>query len=251
MINEELAQGNSFIHRIDPCVRVVAAVMISFALALSEQFPVLAGYFIFSLVLVLLASLGPGAVLKRLRPMLFFVLMIWVILPFTFEGQELLRFGPISMTLPGVELCLKITIKSVSILLVFIALLATMTVATLGQAMHRLRVPNKLVFLLLMTYRYIAVIHEEYLRLVRAARFRGFVPGTNLHSYKTYAHVAGMLFVRASLRAARVHKAMLCRGFNGTFHTLDTPLANKFNPFFMTGVSVATLMLAVMEIIWK
>ncbi len=251
MISEELAQGDSIIHRLDPCVRVVCAFGVSFALALSEQFGVLGLYLVFALTLVFLASLGAGPVLKRLKPVLLFVVMIWVILPFTHEGEPLLRLGPLTMTRPGVELCLRITIKSVSILMVFIALLATMTVATLGQALHRLRIPDKLVFLLLMTYRYIAVIQEEYQRLLRAARFRGFVPGTNLHSYRTYAYLAGMLFVRASLRAQRVHNAMLCRGFNGTFRSLDSPLSNRLNPVFMTGVSALTLLLVVTEILWK
>lgn len=251
MISEELAQGDSFIHRLDPGVRVVCALVVSFALALSEQFGVLGLYLVFALALVALASLGAGAVLKRLKPLLLFVFMIWVILPFTYEGEPLLRLGPLTMTRPGVELCLRITIKSVSILMVFIALLATMTVATLGQALHRLRVPDKLVFLLLMTYRYIAVIQEEYQRLLRAARFRGFVPGTNIRSYRTYAYLAGMLFVRASLRAGRVHNAMLCRGFSGTFRSLDAPLSNRLNPVFMTGVSALTLLLVVTEIFWK
>ncbi len=251
MISEELAQGDSIIHRLDPCVRVVCALVVSFALALSSQFEVLGLYLVFALALVFLASLGAGPVLKRLKPVLLFVIMIWVILPFTHGGEPLVRIGPLTMTRPGVELCLRITIKSVSILMVFIALLATMTVATLGQALHRLRVPDKLVFLLLMTYRYIAVIQEEYQRLLRAARFRGFVPGTNIHSYRTYAYLAGMLFVRASLRAGRVHNAMLCRGFNGTFRSLDSPSSNRLNPVFMTGVSALTLMLVVTEILWK
>lgn len=251
MINEELARGDSIIHRIDPCVRVVCALVLSFAMALSQGFIVLGIYLLFAISLVFMASPGAGPVAKRLKTMLLFTLMIWVVLPFTFEGESLARLGPFSITRPGVELCLRITIKSISILLVFIALVATMTVATLGHALHRLRVPDKLVFLLLMTYRYIAVIQDEYQRLLRAARFRGFIPGTNLHSYRTYAYLAGMLFVRASLRAGRVHKAMLCRGFNGTFHTLDSPLSNRANPFFMTGVWIITLMLAVIEIVWK
>jgi cobalt/nickel transport system permease protein len=81
-------------------------------------------------------------------------------------------------------------------------------------------VPSKIIFLLLLTYRYIFVIDEEYKRLARSAKIRGFRPGTNLHTYKTYAYFVGMLFVRASTRAERVHQAMLCRGFRGRFHCL-------------------------------
>ena len=59
------------------------------------------------------------------------------------------------------------------------------------------------------------VLEEEYQRLARAARIRGFRAGTDLHTYRTYAYLVGMLFVRAADRAERVRNAMLCRGFNG------------------------------------
>jgi cobalt/nickel transport system permease protein len=104
--------------------------------------------------------------------------------------------------------------------LAFIALVATQPIATVGQALGSLKVPNKLVQLLLLTYRYVFVIELEYRRLSRAATMRGFLPGTNLHTYKTYAYMVGILFVRAGLRAQRVHQAMRCRGFDGRFHTL-------------------------------
>jgi cobalt/nickel transport system permease protein len=98
-----------------------------------------------------------------------------------------------------------------------------------------------------MTYRYIAVIQTEYHRLLRAAKFRGFVPGTNIHSYRTYAYLAGMLFVRASRRASRVYDAMRCRGFNGEFHTLDTFSPGVVNHLFLTLVSVTALGLVLTE----
>jgi cobalt/nickel transport system permease protein len=72
----------------------------------------------------------------------------------------------------------------------------------------------------LMTYRYIFVLEQESQRLIRAAKIRGFTPGTSLHAYKTYAYLVGMLFVKASERAERVYRAMKCRGFNGRFHCL-------------------------------
>ena len=101
-----------------------------------------------------------------------------------------------------------------------------MSVATLGHTLARLRLPQKLIVLLLLTYRYVFVLDQEYQRLKRAADIRGFRPGTNLHSYRTYAYLVGMLLVRASARARRVYLAMCCRGFNGRFHTLaETPAA--------------------------
>jgi cobalt/nickel transport system permease protein len=50
---------------------------------------------------------------------------------------------------------------------------------------------------------------------------RGFQPTTNLHTYKTYAHLVGMLLVRSADRAERVRNAMLCRGFRGRLYSLS------------------------------
>ena len=74
-----------------------------------------------------------------------------------------------------------------AILLAFIALIGSSTIATLGSALGRLRIPEKIIYLLLLNYRYIFVMEEEYRRLLRSASIRGFRPGSNIHTYKTYA----------------------------------------------------------------
>ncbi len=246
-MDEVFSRYDSWVHRTDPRVRVMTAVIISVSAALSQDIRILGGYFIVAILLVAMAKLPPLAVLVRLKPMLWFIIMLWMVLPLTYEGESIWRYGVLSFSRSGVILCVQITLKAVILLLYFMALLSTMTVATLGHGLHRLHVPDKLVFLLLMTYRYIAVIQAEYHRLLRAVKFRGFVPGTNIHSYRTYAYLAGMLFVRASRRATRVYDAMRCRGFNGKFHTLDTFSTGVGNHLFLTLVSMTGLGLVIAE----
>jgi cobalt/nickel transport system permease protein len=250
VIEEKFASGQSFIHKLDPKTRVVAVVILSFAAALCDNFFVLVLYFIISTVLIIMARLNIKDVIERIKPVFWFLLMIWILLPVTFDGQILYQFSWLKISGTGIILCCKITIKSITILLFFTSLVATMSIASLGNGLHKLHVPDKLVFLLLMSYRYIAVIEDEYKRLLRAAKFRGFRPKTNLHSYKTFAYLAGMLFVRAALRAQRVHQAMLCRGFNQKFHSLDIYQANRFNSIFLTGVFATGLGLIMLEVIW-
>jgi cobalt/nickel transport system permease protein len=221
MLSEPFAIGDSLIHRLDPRVRVIMATVYSFVVALSDKFTVLSAALAVSLLMVFIARLELPALAKRILIVNGLVLLVWVVLPFTFEGQSLMSVGPLVIYRPGVLLAARITIKSNAILLAFIALIATMNFSTLGHALNRLRLPDKIVQLLLMTYRYIFVIEQEYQRLMRAARIRGFQPGTNLHTYKTYAYVIGMLFVRAAARAERVHQAMLCRGFKQKFYCLQ------------------------------
>ncbi len=126
-------------------------------------------------------------------------------------------------------------------------LVATMTVDTLGHSLNRLRLPDKMVHLLLITYRYLFVIEQEYQRLVRAMKIRNFHPKTNLHSYRTYAYLVGMLFVRASERARRVHSAMICRGFHGRFISLRSFPRNPLNLVFGLGIIISLALLIMLE----
>jgi cobalt/nickel transport system permease protein len=250
MIEEKFASGESLIHGLDPRVRIISAIVLSVATALCDNLYLAGVYALVSIFLILTARLNAVEVVRRLKPLFWFLLMIWIILPLTFDGEVMYRFAGLEITVPGVVLCAKITIKSMSILLVFTALIATMSIASLGNGLHGIHVPDKMVFLLLMSYRYISVIEDEYKRLLRAAKFRGFVPKTNVHSYKTFAYLAGMLFVRASLRAQRVHQAMICRGFNGKFHTLDLYPENRLNFIFLMGIIGTGAGLVILEIMW-
>ncbi len=149
-----------------------------------------------------------------------FVAFLWVTLPLTYPGVSLFSFGPVSLSREGAVLASLITIKTNGAVLVLIGLLATSSVAELGNGLARLKIPPKLCLLLLFSYRYIFVIHEEYLRLVRAARLRCFKAGTNMHTYRTTGYLFGMTLVKSHHRAHRVKQAMVLRGFQGRFHSL-------------------------------
>ena len=221
MISEPFATGNSVIHRIDPRVRVTLTCGYAFVVALSYEFSVLIIALAISALLIVISQVSLIQVIKRLLLVNVFIFLLWLLLPFTFQGDVLTTIGNFSVYRPGVVLAAQITLKSNAILLALIALVATMSLATLGHSLYRLQVPEKIVQLLLVTYRYVFVIEQEYSRLVRAAKIRGFRPGTNTNTYRTYAYVVGMLFVRAASRAERVHQAMLCRGFKGKFYSLQ------------------------------
>jgi len=156
-------------------------------------------------------------------------------------GSPFSIWGPFGVSREGVLVSARITLKSNAILLAFITLIASNTVATLGSALGRLRVPEKIIYLLLLNYRYIFVMEEEYRRLLRSASIRGFRPSSNLHTYKTYAYLIGMLFVMASDRAERVYKAMLCRGFAGRFYSLHEFSFSRLDLIWLVVVTIAVI----------
>ena len=221
MIKEPFAIKTSWIHRINPCIRIVYAVLYSFVITLMQQFPTLLTALFISIFLVFLARLDLREICKRLTIVFWFLIFVWIFLPITFGGEILYNAIFFNISNQGVILSAQITLKTTAILFVFISLITTMRIYTLGYALNNLKLSNKLVHLLLMTYRYIFVIENEYRRILTAIKIRGFRSQTNIHSYKTYAYLIGMIFVRALIRAERVHQAMLCRGFKGKFYTLE------------------------------
>ena len=247
MIEEPFAIGQSWIHRIDPRSKIIYAAIYSTAVAVSSGFPTLTVSFGFSILLIGLARLNLTAVFKRLSVVLGFIVLIWITLPLTTEGDSLIDIGSLTLSVQGIHLSARITIKSMTILITLMALIATMTIPTLGHSLNRLHVPGKIVQLLVLTYRYIFVFEDEYQRLLRAAKVRGFRPGTNIHSYKTYAYLIGMLLVRAWARAERVHQAMRCRGFKGKFYALERFPSGPQNRVFVTSMTFLVAVLVFLE----
>ena len=247
MLQEPFAFGNSFVHQLDPRVRLMTACVYSIVVALSRNFQVLTAAVLISFVLVMLAQLSAREIIKRIIVVNSFTVLLWLVLPLTFHGPIALTLGPLTIYNAGIVMAAQITLKSNAILLALMALVTTMNFSILGYALNWLHVPDKIVHLLLMTYRYVFVIDQEYQRLIRAARIRGFQPGTNLHTYKTYAYLVGMLLVRSTVRADRVYKAMLCRGFKRKFYCLHEFNAGKHERLFVTAMAGVILVLIYLE----
>ena len=128
-----------------------------------------------------------------------------------------------------------------------IALVGTIPVFQLTHALNRLRIPKKLVSLFFFCYRYITVLHEDFSTLHNAMKVRAFKAGTNMHTYRSYAYLVGMLLVRSHHHSQKIYQAMLCRGFKGDFPLLQPPVkrARKDAYFLVSVYTVAGLMLII------
>ena len=248
MISEPFVVEKSRINQVNPIVRVVFATAFSFIVALSYRFPGLFVAVFLSFLMVWFSGLNLFAVAKRLVFVNGLILLIWLILPFTYSGEPAFNMGLFTITRPGIILSAQITLKSNAIILAVIALVSSMSLITLGHALNHLKIPEKFVFLFLMTVRYIFVIESEYLRLVRAMKIRGFKPGTNMNTYRTFSYIIGMLFVRSAARAERVHQAMLCRGFKGKFYSLREFQTGMTGWLFSIMMTVLIIGLIIMEV---
>jgi cobalt/nickel transport system permease protein len=217
--------------------------------AVAKSLPAALAGLALALVWLALARLPWKKVLAKLLLVNSFVVFLWLVLPLTYPGDPMWRFGPFIATHQGLIFTALISVKSNAIIIGLIALIATVPVITLGQALHNLRLPGKLCHLLLFTYRYLYVFELELVRLVQAMKIRGFQPRTNLHTYRSYAYLAAMLLVRSYDRAESVYQAMLCRGFHGTFYSLKIFSWQRRDGIFLVGSLLAVAALFLLE--WR
>lgn len=249
MLEEPFAGGGTFLHRADPRAKLVLAFALACVLAVSPDWRAPALAAVVGACLTLWAKLPAGPFWRRLLTVNGFVAFLWAFLPFTTPGEMLTTFGPLAVTRQGLALATLISLKTNAIMLLFLALVATSDAASLGQAMHRLRVPGKLVFLFLFTYRFIHVINAERLRLLTAARLRGFKPRTNAHTYRTLASLLAMVLVGAMRRAEMTRRAMLLRGFKGSFATLRSFRLGTGEKLLLAGGALFAALLVVLEVL--
>ncbi len=211
----------SFIDHLDPRMRVVWVTFFAFATVLSYNFIVLTIAVVVSLLLAFLARLDVQRTLRRVIAMDMFMLFLVILLPFTTPGETWFSLFGLSASKEGFLHALMILLKAHAVVLSLLALLGTISATHLGHALAHLRVPDKLVHLMLFTVRYLEVIGQEYKRMRRAMQARAFVLRTNLHTWRSVGYLIGMLLVHSLERSERIMAAMKCRGYKGQFYLFD------------------------------
>jgi len=213
----------AYLERLDPRARLVVAAAWAVAIVISGPTCLVALAFAFTVALGCLGMSGMSSrtIAARLATLNLLILLLFVMLPLTTPGVAIIAIGPIAFSREGLLLATAIALKGNAIVMMLLALLASMEPATLGHALSHLRVPKKLTVLLLLTIRYLDVLRQEYSRLSTAMKARAFRPGMNRHTYRTYGYLVGMLLVRGFERSNRIIAAMKCRGFRGEFFLFD------------------------------
>jgi cobalt/nickel transport system permease protein len=247
MVPEYFSHTDSFLHRADPRMKIVSAACITAVVAFSRSYATGLYGLALSLSLIVLARLDAGLVVRRLLAVNLFTAFLWLTLPLTYGGDTL-AFGFVAVSKQGIAMAALITLKANCIVLIFLALISTSPVSSLGHALRQLGVPEKLCLLLLFSYRYIIVIGQEFQRLLRAAKIRGFIPRTNLHTYRTYGYLFAMTLVKSWNRARRVQQAMMLRCFNGRFHVMYIQRMTAVELAFFGGITALAVGMAFLEL---
>jgi cobalt/nickel transport system permease protein len=224
----------SFIHQLDARVKLVAALLFILATALTPDGAWLAYALLAALVLgvIALSRLGLGFVQRRAVLVLPFALAA-VTVAFSTPGNPVLAMQilrwKMTITDAGLIRFVSILFKSWLSVQMAVALTASTRFPALLQAMRSLHLPKILVSIIGFTYRYIFVIGDEALRLMRARAARSGAPqgrggGSVFWRARVTGGMAGGLFLRSIERSERIYDAMVARGYDGEARSLRSPV---------------------------
>lgn len=222
LIGVEAARPVSLLRGLDPRSRVLASIGFALVVVSLQSLPVLGLGFCVSLATLIAARLPVKGTLRRMAAMDGFIVFMLALLPFTVPGTPLFVVAGFAFSLEGLMRAAEIALKANAIILMLMVLVGTLEPVTLGHALHRLKVPETLVHLLMFTVRYISVLQQEYQRLRSAMKVRSFRLRNSLHTYRSIGYLVGMMLVRSVDRSERILAAMKCRGFTGAMPVLET-----------------------------
>lgn len=235
---------DSPIHDIDPRVKVVVTVLfiISNVLLPDGAWIAFALGWLFILLVSRVAHLGLKFIITRSLVALPFALAaITAIISIPGEPVFALQIGPWTLvaTDAGLLRFTSIMLRSWVSIQAAIILTATTQFPDLIHALRHLKVPDILVSTVSFMYRYLFVLSDETLRLLRAreARSARMTAGANsggsvFWRAKVAGNMAGQLFLRSYERSERVYNAMLARGYYGTLLTLNPHVMTQRDWFF-------------------
>jgi len=246
-------ESTSFIHRLDPRVKVsvTLAFILSNALLPDGAWVAFALSWALLLLINLLSGLGVLFSFKRSFIALPFALIAITVL-FSVPGEPLTQFRflmwDLTITDGGLLRFVSIVVRSWLSVQMAIILVGTTRFPDIVHALEHLHVPSILTTIIAFLYRYLFVLADEVSRLLRARESRSAAAagsksgGSVAWRAGVAGHMAGQLFLRSYERSDRVYNAMLSRGYAGHLQTMN-PHELRRKDYVVTAIALILLLL--------
>lgn len=203
---DELGDKCTFIHRIDSSIKIIVTIIYVIKVLSMKQF-----------------------ILSDIICIVFYPLILFVIgkVPIKFILKKVVFVLPIVLGLSVINLIIDFSYSEIyfSALLLFkcsfalvgaLLLIVTTGINNLAFGLKKLKIPNILVIQILMLYRYIVLMMEEFYRVKSAYELRTL--GEKSMTMKDYGQIVGQMLLKTIDRSEKVYEAMKLRGFEGDLY---------------------------------
>ena len=237
---DDLVAMASPVHSLHPLAKLITTIAYIFLTVSFGKYD-LSGLIVMVLYPVLMFELSGVSVrtcFYKLRVVLPLVCAVGLFNPF-FDRAPLLYLGAAAVS-GGVVSMVTLMLKGVFCLMASFILVASTSLDAICAALRKLHVPNMLVTLLLLTYRYISVMIDEVSVMTTAYKLRA--PGQKGIHCSAWGSFLGQLLLRSMDRAEELYSSMQLRGFCGEFRYADVKPANAKDYVFTLALLLALIL---------
>ncbi|MBM4128607.1 MAG: cobalt ECF transporter T component CbiQ [Nitrospira sp.] len=216
---DSLSYRDTFVHKLDPRVKVlVSFIFILFVVSFPKyDLSGLMPYFIYPVFLLTAGDIPVKAIAKKVLYISPFAIFIGIFNPLL-DTEVVLTLSGLPVTGGWISF-LSIIVKFILTVSTALLLIAVTSFPGICEALARMKLPKVFVIQLLFLYRYLFVLLEEALRMLRARDARS--SGKQGKDIKTFIRLISVLLLRTIERAERIYQAMLSRGFRGEIRVLN------------------------------
>lgn len=251
--------GQSLVHSLDPRIKVVLTIafILSNALLPDGAWIAFGLGWLFILSGNIASGLGAGFTFRRSFIALPFALAAVTVL-FSLPGQPVgsfrFLFWDLTITDAGLLRFVSIVVRSWLSVQMAILLVAVTEFPKIVHALTHLRVPAVITMIISFLYRYLFVLVDEVLRMLRARQARSAAApglrsgGSVAWRARIAGHMAGQLFLRSYERSDRIYNAMLSRGYRGQLMTIHPHHYHRSD--WVIG-ALSLLLLVIMQIVGR
>jgi len=216
---DRLGRMDSPVHRLDARVKaVVTLVFIGIVVSFPRyEVSALTPFLLYPVVLASAGGIPPRAIVRKLLVAAPFALIIGIFNPLL-DREPMARIGSLAISggwfsFASILLRFALTVGAA------LTLVACTGVYRLTAGLERLGMPRIFAGQVLFLYRYLFLLADQGSKMARAVELRSMGKPMGL---RVYASMLGQLLLRTMDRAARIHRAMVARGFDGEIRTLRT-----------------------------
>ena len=213
---DELAALDSPVHRMHPVIKLLLTVIYIFTVVSVPKYELsrLVPLIVFPLVSYSVSTVPVRTCFHKLRFILPLVCLIGIWNPLM-DRIPVLMIGRFTVT-TGMLSFATLMLKGIFALMASFLLIATCGIEKICYALRSLHVPEMMVTLLMITFRYISLLLQEAGTMFNAYMLRA--PDQKGVHYSAWGSFLGQLLLRSMDRAQVLYQSMELRGFDGSFH---------------------------------
>lgn len=217
--------GNSFIHKLDPRVKIMATILYIVFLFVVDDFLGFAVALAELAVIIAVSKVPLKFILRGLKPIFLIIAFTFIINMFMIKGEVLVSIGFLTITKEGLRTAVFMAVRLV--LLIIGSSLLTLTtkpisltdgIESLLSPFKRIGLPaHELAMMMTIALRFIPTLLEETDKIMKAQQARGadFESGNLIRRAKALIPILVPLFISAFRIAQELAMAMEARCYGG------------------------------------